>query len=72
MLDIDNSAGQFPSAFATGHYFIVNLLNHSIDNLMWGGELQYGERENNSDGFSSDDFRVQFSFKYNFGYSWGQ
>jgi hypothetical protein len=72
MLDIDNSAGQTPSAFATGSYFIVNLLNHSVDNLMWGGELQYGERENNSDGFSSDDFRVQFSFKYNFGYSWGQ
>jgi hypothetical protein len=38
---------------------------------MWGGELQYGDRENHSDGFSSDDFRVQFSFKYNFGYSWG-
>jgi hypothetical protein len=71
MLDIDNSAAQAPSAFATGQYFVVNLLNHSIDNLMWGGELQYGDRENNSDGFSSDDFRVQFSFKYNFGYSWG-
>jgi hypothetical protein len=72
MLDIDNSAAQDPSAFATGQYFIVNLLNHATDNLMWGGELQYGERENNSDGFSSDDLRIQFSFKYNFGYSWGE
>ena len=33
---------------------------------MLGPELQWGQRENNSDGFTSDDFRVQFSAKYNF------
>ena len=33
---------------------------------MTGVELQWGDRENFTDGFSSDDFRVQFSFKYNF------
>lgn len=71
LTDIDNSAAQVPSAFSTGHYALVNLLNHSVENLMWGGELQYGKRENFSDGFTSDDLRVQFSFKYNFGYSWG-
>jgi hypothetical protein len=71
MLDIDNSAAQAPSAFATGQYAIVNLLNHSVDNLMWGGELQWGERENFSDGFTSDDLRIQYSFKDNFSYGWG-
>jgi hypothetical protein len=71
LIDIDNSAAQTPSAFHRGQYALVNLLNHSVDNLMWGGELQWGDRENNSDGFTSDDLRIQFSFKYNFGFSWG-
>ena len=71
LLDIDNSTAQTPSAFASGYYALVNLLNHSVDNLMWGAELQWGKRENNSDGFTSDDLRIQFSFKYNFAYSWG-
>jgi hypothetical protein len=71
LIDIDNSAAQDPSAFSSGQYALVNLLNHSVENIMWGGELQWGERENNSDGFTSDDLRIQFSFKYNFGYSWG-
>ena len=31
-----------------------------------GLEVQWGQRENNSDGFSSDDLRFQFSAKYNF------
>lgn len=70
-IDFDNSAGQAPSAFKKGQYVLVNLLNHSIDNLMWGGELQWGDRENFSDGFTSDDLRFQISVKYNFGYSWG-
>jgi hypothetical protein len=33
---------------------------------MFGGELQWARRENFSDGFSSNDFRIQFSFKYSF------
>jgi hypothetical protein len=71
LIDLDNSAGQAPSAFKRGQYVLVNLLNHSVDNLMWGGELQWGDRENFSDGFTVDDLRFQFSVKYNFGYSWG-
>jgi hypothetical protein len=70
-LDMDNSAAQSPSAFKTGTYAIFNLLNHSVENVMWGGELQYGERENFSDGFTSDDVRLQFSFKYSFSQSFG-
>lgn len=71
LIELDNSAGQTASAFHRGQYALVNMLNHSIDNLMWGGELQWGDRENNSDGFTSDDLRFQVSVKYNFGYSWG-
>ena len=71
LVDIDNSNAQTASSFSKGQYAIVNLLNHSVENLMWGAELQYGKRDNFTDGFSSDDVRVQFSFKYNFGYSWG-
>jgi hypothetical protein len=33
---------------------------------MVGAELQWGRRENFSDGFHSDGLKVQFSFKYNF------
>ena len=34
-----------------------------------GPEIQWGKRENFRDGFTSDDFRIQFSFKYNFSVS---
>ena len=66
MLDIDNSSGQSPSAFRRGHYALGNLLYYPIENVMVGGELQWGRRENNLDGFTSDDVRIQFSFRYNF------
>jgi hypothetical protein len=29
-----------------------------------GGEFQWGKRSNFSDGFNSNDYRIQFSFKY--------
>jgi len=81
MVDVDNSAAQAPSAFQHGQYALVNLLNHSVENLMWGVEVQWGERENNGDGSidpilgelieSFDDLRFQVSVKYSFGHSWG-
>ena len=37
-----------------------------MKNVMMGLEGQYGKRENYKDGFTSDDFRIQFSAKYNF------
>ena len=70
-LDIDNSTGQAPSAFKRGDYALANLLYHPASNVFLGGELQWGRRENNSDGFSVDDFRFQFSAKYNFSYELG-
>ena len=38
---------------------------------MVGGEFQWGRRENFSDGFKYDGYKVQFSFKYNFSYKLG-
>jgi hypothetical protein len=62
----DNREGQTPSSFQNGHYALGNLLYSPIPNVMVGGELQWGRRENFSDGFSSDAVKIQFSFKYNF------
>jgi hypothetical protein len=53
-------------AFRRGHYALGNLLYSPVPNVMVGGELQWGRRENFSDGFKSDGFKLQFSFKYNF------
>ena len=70
-LDIDNSSGQTPDAFKAGQYALVNLLHYPTAGVMMGGEIQWGERENFSDGWSVDDLRIQFSFKYNFSASIG-
>ncbi|RPH59324.1 MAG: hypothetical protein EHM89_10875 [Acidobacteria bacterium] len=66
MIDIDNTEGQAPSAFHRGHYAIGNLIYYPTTNVMTVAEVQYGKRENFSDGFTSDDVKIQFSFKYNF------
>jgi hypothetical protein len=71
MIDIDNTNGQSASAFHRGHYALGNLMYYPVPHVMMGPELQWGKRENNSDGFTSDDFRVQFSAKYNFSTSIG-
>ena len=63
--------GQAPDAFKIGHYALGNLLYYPVPNVMVGGELQWGRRENFSDGFQSDGFKVQFSFKYNFSWKLG-
>jgi hypothetical protein len=69
--DIDNSDGQAPNAFKDGQYALGNLLYYPAPNVMVGGELQWGRRENFSDGFSNDAFKIQFSFKYNFSHKIG-
>jgi glutaminase A len=69
--DNDNTEAQAPGAFKTGHYALGNLLYYPAPNVMVGGELQWGRRENFSDGFQSDGFKVQFSFKYNFSWKLG-
>lgn len=65
-LNIENSDGQANDAFHRGDYALANLLYYPVKNVTIGGELQYGGRKNFRDGFSSNDVRMQFSFKYNF------
>jgi hypothetical protein len=64
--EVDNTNFQEPGAFHKIDYASGNLLYYPADNLMIGGELMWGQRENN-DGASEDDVRFQFSVKYNFG-----
>jgi DcaP outer membrane protein len=66
LVNIENSEGQSPDAYHRGHYALTNLLYYPYDNVMVGGEFQWGRRENFQDGFASNDYRIQFSFKYNF------
>jgi len=66
MVNIENSGGQTVDAYHRGHYALTNLLFYPYDNVMVGGEFQWGRRENFHDGFASNDYRIQFSFKYNF------
>jgi hypothetical protein len=71
MQDIDNTEGQAPNAFRRGQYALGNVWYYPVPSVSLGGELQWGRRENFSDGFSSDGVKVQFSFKYNFSWKLG-
>jgi len=64
--DIDNSDAQAPNAFKSGEYALGNVLYTPVPNVMVGGELLWGRRENFSDGFAVNDVRIQVSFKYSF------
>jgi hypothetical protein len=68
--DIDNSSGQSADAFKIGQYALGNVVFYPVPNVMVGGEFQWGQRENKGDntteGFISDGYKLQFSFKYNF------
>lgn len=68
---IDNSDGQAPDAFHSGYYALGNLLIHPARDMFFGGEFQWGRRRNNSDGFSVNDYRLQFSFKFMFDKQFG-
>ena len=70
MMTVDNSNGQAADAYRRGHYASGNLLYYPWENVLMGGEFIWGRRENFLDGFKSDDFRFQFSFKYNFSKKW--
>ena len=66
LINIHNSNLQAPSAFHEGQYALGNVLFNLAPGVMAGTELQWGHRDNFSDGFSSDIFKMQFSFRYNF------
>jgi hypothetical protein len=67
--NISNSAQELGSDFHQGHYALTNLLYYPTKNVMMGGEFQFGRRVNFADGWNYNDYRVQFSFKYNYGKS---
>lgn len=70
-VNIDNSDLQAPTAFKSGQYASVNLLWTPVPNVMTGGEFQWAHRDNFSDGFHSNDYRLQFSLKYSFSQKFG-
>jgi hypothetical protein len=65
MVNVNNSDLQAPTAFNEGRYASVNLLCTPVTNVMIGGEFQWAQRKNLND-FTSNDYRLQFSFKYSF------
>jgi outer membrane DcaP-like protein len=65
-VSIDNSELQLPTAFRLGQYATANLVWYPVKNVMMGGEFQWANRRNFSDGFRTSDYRLQFSFKYSF------
>jgi len=67
-LDINNSDGQLPAAFKSGQYALANLLWYPLPDVMAGGEFQWGQRNNNSDGWTFNDYRIQFGVKWTFAY----
>jgi len=66
IVNVDNRSLQEATAFHQGQYASVNLLYQPAKNIMIGGEIMWGEREDN-DGATGDDFRFQFSVRYAFG-----
>jgi len=68
---ITNTIGQEDDAFNRGDYALANLLYYPVPDVMVGGQFQYGRRKNFRDGFSANDYRIQFSFKYKFSFTLG-
>ncbi len=66
LVRIWNSDAQLASAFHMGQYALVNLLFNPTPKSMVGAELQWGRRDNFSDGWNVNDFKLQVSFRYNF------
>ena len=64
LVDIQNSNAQLPSDYHQGDYAVGNLLYHPIPRVTMGGEFQFGRRVNFNDGFNVNDYRMQFSFKF--------
>ncbi|OKL39517.1 DcaP family trimeric outer membrane transporter [Pontibacter flavimaris] len=66
---IHNSDAQAGNAFKNGHYAILNLLYQPFSQFLAGAELQWGKRNNFSDGFESSAVKVQLSLKYTFSHT---
>lgn len=71
MVNIENSNGDLPSAYHQGHYAVGNLLFYPVKQVMMGSEFQFGRRVNFADGFNTNDYRLQFSFRYDWAKAFG-
>ena len=71
MVQITNSDAQAANAFHQGQYASTNLLYQPIPQVLMGGEFQWAHRQNFADGFSTNNYRLQFSFKYSFSRTFG-
>jgi hypothetical protein len=71
LVDIDNSDAQAFTAFRTGQYSLANLLWNPVKNVLIGGEVLWGRRENFGENFTANDWRFQFSMKYSFSQRFG-
>ena len=60
-----NTDAQPGTSLETGQYALGNLLVHPTPDVLMGAEVQWGRRVG-FDGFTSNDVKVQFSFKYSF------
>jgi hypothetical protein len=69
MVDIENSNGQSLDAFHQSQYAIANIMWTPYQNVMGCIEGQYGRRTNYGDGWSSDIWKIQMSFKFNFSHT---
>ena len=66
LLNVDNTDAQTASALHRGQYALANLLFNPTKQMMVGAEVQWGRRDNFSDGWSYDSFKIQTSFRYNY------
>jgi hypothetical protein len=64
MLNIEDTNAMAPDSFHQGQYALANLLYHPVKQVTVGGEFQFGRRLNFSDGFNVNDYKLQFSFRY--------
>jgi DcaP outer membrane protein len=71
LVNIDDVPLQLPDSFRRGQYGLFNLLYYPVKDVMAGGEFQWGRRQNFADGWVYDDYRIQFSFRYNFSFKFG-
>jgi DcaP outer membrane protein len=68
---ITNSTGSNPTDFHRGQYALVNILYYPVKDMFLGPELQWGKRTDWHENFDADDWRIQFSVKFNFKYQLG-
>jgi len=70
-VDIRNSDAQTADAFRSGQYAVANLLYYPVAPIMTGAELQWARRSDFRSGFSANDVRLQFSFRYSYSQKFG-